>query len=226
MKEVKESSTHTTTDYVRHNTTFMAPIEDVEDPEPTRTIPKHPPRAPQPPPDNHQEDRMNQRTTSDGEKTEATTLAQAIAPQVQTQRTPHRNRSWSSSLTKGIRQLEIWPQRMGHPAPTVLQRTQKSVEGIPPLPNASPIFHCRYCNKAKQHKAARGPTEYNNAYLPGTMFHMDLGFFRGPSNLTEVVRDGANPSSTTIIKNIEGNTSYLSIVDAVGVPAQKQTTAH
>ena len=46
------------------------------------------------------------------------------------------------------------------------------------------------------------------------MFHIDLGFFRGPSNLTDVVRDGANPSSTTIVKSIEGNTTYLSIVDA------------
>ena len=43
---------------------------------------------------------------------------------------------------------------------------------------------------------------------------MDLGFFRGRSNLTEVVQDGANSLSTTIIKSIEGNTSYLSIVDA------------
>ena len=174
----------------------------------------HPPPAPPPPPDDHNH-LTNQRTTPDGEKTEATTPAQAIASQVQTQRKPLRSKSWSSSLTKGIRQLEIWHQRMGHhPSPTVLQRTRKAVEGIPPLPNASPIFHCRYCDKAKQHKAARGPTEYNNAFLPGTIFHMDLGFFRGPSNLTEAVRDGANPSSTTIIKSIEGNTSYLSIVDA------------
>ena len=73
--------------------------------------------------------------------------------------------------------------------------------------------------QAKQHKAARGPTEYNKACLPGTMsgtmLHMDLGFFRGAPNLTEAVRDGANPSNITIIKSIEGSTSYRSIVDAV-----------
>jgi hypothetical protein len=51
-------------------------------------------------------------------------------------------------------------------------------------------------------------------YLPGTMFHMDLGFFRGPSNLTSVVRDSAVPAGPTIIKSIEGHTAYLSIVDA------------
>jgi hypothetical protein len=103
---------------------------------------------------------------------------------------------------------------MGHPAPTVLQRTQKAVEGIPKLPNASPIFHCRFCDQAKQHKAARGKTEHNDAYMPGTMFHMDLGFFRGPPNLTAIVHDGANPEYPTIVKSIEGHTTYLSIVDA------------
>jgi hypothetical protein len=103
---------------------------------------------------------------------------------------------------------------MGHPLPQVLQRTQKVVEGIPHLPNVSPNFHCRFYDKVKQHKAARGKAEHNNAYLPGTMFHMDLGFFRGPSNLPEVVHDGAAPANPTLVKSIEGDTSYLSIVDA------------
>ena len=125
-----------------------------------------------------------------------------------------RNTSWTSGLTKGIRQLEIWHQKMGHPAPSVLQRTQKCVEGIPKIPDAALIFHCRFCDQAKQHKAARGKSESNNAYLPGTMFHMDLGFFRGPSNLEDVVHNGAQPSDTTIIKSIDGHVAYLSIVDA------------
>jgi hypothetical protein len=54
----------------------------------------------------------------------------------------------------------------------------------------------------------------NNAYLPGTMFHMNLGFFRGPSNLTDVVCEGARPTGPTIVKSIDGHTTYLSIVDA------------
>jgi hypothetical protein len=101
-----------------------------------------------------------------------------------------------------------------HPSPTVLQRTQKCVEGMPKLPNATPIFHCRFCDQAKQHKAARGQPENNDAHLPGTMFHMHLGFFRGPSNLEAAVHKGAQPSDTTIIKSIEGHVAYLSIVDA------------
>jgi hypothetical protein len=115
---------------------------------------------------------------------------------------------------KGIRQLEIWHQRMGHPSPTILQRTQRSVEGIPKLPDAAPIFHCSICDKAKQHKVARGKPESNDAYLPGAMFHMDLAFFRGPSNLQEVVHNGANPSKETVIKSIDGYIAYLSIIDA------------
>jgi hypothetical protein len=103
---------------------------------------------------------------------------------------------------------------MGHPSPTVLQSTQHVVKGIPKLPNATPFFHCRFCDHAKQHKSARGKPERNDTYLPGTMFHMVLGFFRGPSNLEDVVHQGAHPSDTTIIKSIEGNLTYLSIIDA------------
>jgi hypothetical protein len=103
---------------------------------------------------------------------------------------------------------------MGHPAPTVLQRTQKCVEGVPKIPDASPMFHCQFCDQAKQHKAARGKPENNDAYLPGAMFHMDLAFFRGPSNLNEAVHHGAQPSDTTIIKSIDGHVACLTIVDA------------
>jgi hypothetical protein len=65
---------------------------------------------------------------------------------------------------------------MGHPypSPAMLQRAQRAVEGIPKLPDATPIFHCQFCDKAKQHKSAQGKPESNGAYLPGTMSHMDL----------------------------------------------------
>jgi hypothetical protein len=46
------------------------------------------------------------------------------------------------------------------------------------------------------------------------MFHMDMGFFRGPSNLEEAAHNGANPSSETIVKSNEGNTCCLSIINA------------
>jgi hypothetical protein len=210
----------TSAEYMEANSTFMEPIDDPKSIPPddpsinsvTREKSQHPPPTPPPPPDKSREATQdNDESTNHQATDESATSAPAPKPSPSTS---IRTKSWTSGLTKGIQLLEIWHQRMGHPSPSVLQRTQKVVEGIPKLPDASPIFHCRMCDKAKQHKAARGTTEHNDAYLPGTMFHMDLGFFRGPANLVEVVRDGAVPSSTTIIKSIEGYTSYLSIIDA------------
>ena len=196
-------------EYIHEHGVFMAPRKPDPPASPhertkretnSKIVPPEPP-APSPPPDVTETP-----DTTTGNPTTATTVANGPINL--------RNTSWTSGLTKGIRQLEIWHQKMGHPAPTVLQRTQKCVEGIPKLPDAAPIFHCRFCDQAKQHKAARGKPERNDAYLPGTMFHMDLGFFRGPSNLEDVVHNGAQPSDTTIIKSIDGYVAYLSIVDA------------
>jgi hypothetical protein len=210
----------TADEYLNQNGVFMEPIPDKSnrpDPpasrhkEPKRAtrVPKtSPPPQPSPPPDAAQH--APNETANPKSTPETTTEPTAKQPNPSYMRTA----SWTSNLTKGIRLLEIWHQKMGHPSPAVLQRTQKAVEGIPKLPDATPIFHCRFCDQAKQHKSARGKPEINDAYLPGTMFHMDLGFFRGPSNLEEVVHMGATPSDTTIIKSIEGNVAYLSIVDA------------
>jgi hypothetical protein len=192
---------------MQQHSVFMEPInEEVSDP------PQKPPENP----DSGTADTPDSEPAETPEEPTTATPPRIPPPRAEPQHTPKIcTTNWTSNLTKGIRQLEIWHQCiMGHPSPTVLQRTQRVVEGIPKLPNAAPIFHCRYCAKAKQHKSARGPAEQNDAYLPGTMFHMDLGFFRGPSNLPEVVRDGVNPSKKTIIKSIDGHTSYLSIVDA------------
>jgi hypothetical protein len=60
-------------------------------------------------------------------------------------------------------------------------------------------------NSTRQHKASR------SVMMPTCM---DMGFFRGPSNLEEAVHHGANPSSETINKSIEGNVCCLSIIDA------------
>ena len=43
---------------------------------------------------------------------------------------------------------------------------------------------------------------------------MDLGFFRGPSNLEDVMHEGASPSDTTIMKSMEGRIACLTAVDA------------
>jgi hypothetical protein len=116
-------------------------------------------------------------------------------------------------LSKSLEQLELWHQRMGHPAPRALQQTQKVVEGIPTLPNNNSLFSCPFCDMAKLRKSNRHKESLREVFIPGTSFHMDLGFIRGPSNLEEVVKNGATPNKT-IIKSRDGYEAYLLIVDA------------
>ena len=136
-----------------HNGMFMEPIleeeaNQQEQPSSTPNKPKtlkRPPPPPHPPPDAEEPTAMPTATQASA----APDSPEPIEP-------PHHpsrlwTTSWTSNLTKGIRQLETWHQRMGHPAPTVLQRTQRAVEGTPKLPDATPLFHCRSCDKAKQH---------------------------------------------------------------------------
>jgi hypothetical protein len=66
---------------------------------------------------------------------------------------------------------------------------------------------------AKLRKTNRNKESTREVFLPGTSFHMDLGFIRGPSNLEEVVQKGATPGKT-IIKSRDGYEAYLLIVDA------------
>ena len=94
-----------------------------------------------------------------------------------------------------------------------MKRTQQVVDGIPQLPDASPFFCCPFCDKAKMRKNHGGKRSTREAFIPGTSFHMDLGFIRGPKNLQEVLHNGAAPQET-IIKSHDGFSSYLLIIDA------------
>jgi hypothetical protein len=79
---------------------------------------------------------------------------------------------------------------------------------IPQLPDANPLFCCPFCDKAKMRKSHGGKRSTRKAFVPGTSFHMDLGFIRGPKNLQEVLHNGATPKET-IIKSHNGFSSYL-----------------
>jgi hypothetical protein len=117
-------------------------------------------------------------------------------------------------VTKLIEQLKIWHQRMGHPAPCALYETQRVVEGIPLLPRDSPIYDkCPFCDMAKLQKANRNKESLREVFIPGTSLHMDLGFICGPSNLEEVVKNGATPTKT-IVKSHDGYEAYLLIIHA------------
>jgi hypothetical protein len=94
-----------------------------------------------------------------------------------------------------------------------LKCTQQAVDSIPNLPDAHPLFCCPFCDKAKLHKNHGGKKSTKEAFVPGTAFHIDLGFIRGPKNLQEVLQDGAVPKDT-VLKSHDGFSSYLLIIDA------------
>ena len=118
-----------------------------------------------------------------------------------------------TNMSKALKQLELWHQRTGHLAPRTMRHTQKCVDGMPPLPDASPIFSCKFCDIAKQRKSNRGLPILSKNYKPGTAYHMDLGFIRGPDNLPEMVSQGTTKGKYAI-EGRRGKTCYLLIIDA------------
>jgi hypothetical protein len=143
--------------------------------------------------------------------------AQAPEPSKETPARPSinsaRTATWTTPLSKALQHLELWHQRLGHAAPRTLKRTQQVVDGIPNLPDAYPLFCCPFCDKAKLRKNHGGKKSTKEAFVPGTAFHMDLGFIRGPKNLQDVLQDGAVPKET-VLKSHDGFSSYLLIIDA------------
>ena len=114
---------------------------------------------------------------------------------------------------KQSKQFEIWHQRMGHPSVETLRRTQKVVHGIPPIPSGiDQVFHCPSCAASKLTKAHHGPTATRQPFRQGTMFHMDLGYIRGPVNLNETVI-GEAPGEIQV-QSVDGHVAYLLIIDA------------
>ena len=118
-----------------------------------------------------------------------------------------------TNMSKALKQLELWHQRTGHLAPRTMRRTQQCVHGMPPLPDATPIFNCRFCDMAKQRKSDRGKPISSENYKPGTAYHMDLGFIRGPENLPDMIANGTAKGKHAI-EGRRGETCYLLIIDA------------
>jgi hypothetical protein len=124
-----------------------------------------------------------------------------------------RNLGVFGNMSKALKQLELWHQRTGHLAPRTLRATQKCVDGMPPLPDASPIFNCKFCDMAKQRKSNRGPAISSENFKPGTAYHMDFGFIRGPDNLPDMVANGTTKGKH-VIEGRRGENCYLLIIDA------------
>ena len=112
-------------------------------------------------------------------------------------------------------QYEVWHQRLAHCSETKLRKTQKHVDGIPTFqtPALPDLLRCRACDIASLKKAPRGPATIATTILhPGQIFHMDLGFFRGPGNLVEVYERTAAPTPK-IIESRQGFVCYLLAID-------------
>lgn len=108
--------------------------------------------------------------------------------------------------------LELWHQRYGHISPHTLAKTSQSVEGIPPLPTATSLFHCPFCDMAKMTKYHGKGQSFREVFIPGHMFHMDLCFVSGPTNLTDATAGKAKPNG--IMKSLQGHIGFLTIIDA------------
>jgi len=112
--------------------------------------------------------------------------------------------------------FELWHQRLGHAGKDKILLTKGCTTGMPDikLPSThSGLFKCPACEKAKMHKAPRGPSEPDAHLKPGQKFQMDYGFFRGPQNLPDVVDRTAHPEGRVLVSR-QGYTCYLLVICA------------
>lgn len=128
--------------------------------------------------------------------------------------TKYRTTTWTNTAPQAIRHLELWHQRMGHPSPRTLRNTTRVVDGLPHFPYFDSHFHCPFCDIAKMTKSSSNKQTTRDSFLPGTAFHMDIGFVRGPKNLTELLGDTYVTPQKTAQLSHDGYSAYLSIVDA------------
>ena len=131
----------------------------------------------------------------------------------ETQDTP-KVKSWTSGLSTALKNLELWHQRYGHISPTTLSKTQKVVEGMPPIPSTNPpFFKCPFCEKAKMTKYSGKAKAKKELFIPGQAYHMDLSFVSGPSNLQDVLTKNEK-AKATLKKSRNGYIGFLTIIDA------------
>jgi hypothetical protein len=122
--------------------------------------------------------------------------------------------TWVSQALQGLKHLELWHQRMGHPSPHTLQRTFNMVQGLPQLSSNYSHFHCPFCDVAKLQKSSGNKESTRDAFLPGTAFHMDLGFIWGPKTIVDNKGTTKTAKVQTAQLSHDGYSAYLIIIDA------------
>ena len=100
---------------------------------------------------------------------------------------------------------------MGHISLRTLQVTQRCTTGIPTIPKTSSMFKCPFCEKAKMIKRS-GQRKQQDTCIPGQVFHMDLSYVSGPSNLDDILSHNT-PPAPTIKRSREGYIGFLTIID-------------
>jgi hypothetical protein len=121
------------------------------------------------------------------------------------------------AYTLKMKELELWHQRMGHCSTRTLNETRKCVEGIPDLPTNTPFFKCPFCERGKMVKKGGNKTTDKDNFILGHLYHMDLVFVSGPSNLD--VDGGSNSGSSPVVKKSRGGyIGFLTIIDTMDTP--------
>ena len=100
---------------------------------------------------------------------------------------------------------------MGHISPRTLQATQRCTTGIPKCPQATSLFKCPFCEKSKMIKRGGKKKSQDNC-IPGQVFHMDLSFVSGPSNLEDMITNNAPPEKT-LQTSRDSYIGFLTIID-------------
>ena len=67
---------------------------------------------------------------------------------------------------ESIKNTEMWHMRFGCSAPSTLHKTQKCVDGMPPVLSNPPLFKCPFCEKGKLTKYQGGPRSTREVFLP------------------------------------------------------------
>ena len=111
-----------------------------------------------------------------------------------------------------VQNTKLWHMKYGCSAPSTLYQTQKHVEGILEVLLSPRLFKCPYCEKAKMVKHSGGPQNKDKTLVPGQMYHLDLAFVSGPSNLREMIEKGAKQKDTITVSK-EGYIGFLTIID-------------
>ena len=134
---------------------------------------------------------------------------------------------WMCGLSTALKNLEHWHQRYGHISPITLWKTQKVVEGRPPVPSTNPpFFKCSFCKKAKMTKYSGKKKAKKELFIPGQAYGMDLSFVSGPLNVQEVLLRKNEKAKITLKKSRNEYIGFLTITLMLPLKPSRRTQSN